>query len=276
LLEDSFGEQVPWTTRVATAKAGVIERLRSSGLHGDRDDPATHTRAGSLLVLCGWAFFVIAGAMEAKFNEHWADGTPPANLSLPNHAFLAVQVGAGIGLVLVTIAGLIALPALVRALRSSGWALVRRQVRRVSLVAATTAGGGVPVVIWAHHLTSHQRNGGLSTYSAAFLAIGALLTATIAATTASVVSVAAQLKLSNASLRALGLLALAMVATMAVVLAGTITWWAALAHAAPSVLGGRVPLDLILVGSLMTIGMLAGALGGWRVAGSLPRLPRKS
>jgi hypothetical protein len=275
LFEDTYGNgSIPWRTRVVTARSGLVEHLRSSGLVGNGDSPTEQTRNGSLLVLCGWAFFVIAGSMYAKLNESWSRGTPRGDRWLPNAAFLGIEIAAVAGLLIVVAAGVVALPALLRALHASGWSFVRRPVMRTALAGGATVVAGIPVVLWAHHLTYQQRNGGLVVYSAVFLAVSLLVAAFVLTSTASVVSLTKRLSLSAAAVRLLGRLALAMVGTMGIILAATVLWWLSLARNAPTVLGGRAPADLIVTVSLMAVGMVVAGLGAYRVLGALPKLRR--
>jgi hypothetical protein len=47
-----------------------------SVLEAAKRNPAERVRSGSLLVLCGWALFVIAGSAFAKMTEQWVGATP--------------------------------------------------------------------------------------------------------------------------------------------------------------------------------------------------------
>jgi hypothetical protein len=276
LIEDTFADgRIPWRTRFSTAGSGIVQRLRSSGLApGAHEGPADQTRNGSLLVLWGWSFFVIAGSMYAKFNENWSAGTPHPSLAVPNGAYVAVEAAAAVGFLVVVLAGLIAFPTLVRAIRTSGWDLVRRPAIRVLTMGGATVIAGIPVVVWAHHLTDHQRNGGLVTYSAVFLTVALLIAATVVTAIGSAVSLVRQMDLTPTALTWLGRLALLAVLAMAIILGGTLTWWVALAHDAPGVLGGSAPVDLIVAGSLMAIGMAIAAIGAVRVTSALRHLRR--
>ena len=273
LFEDTFGGgTIPWRTRIGTARAGLTEHLRASGLAGGGANPDERTRNGSLLVLSGWAFFVIAGSMYAKLNENWSVGTPRSDRWLADAAYLGVQIAAAVGFVIVLAAGFIALPALWRALRTSGWAFVRRPVLQTAMAGGSTVVAGIPVVIWAHHLTTHQRNGGLFVYSAVFVVVSLLIAVFVITSTASIVSLTKRLALSTRSIRRLGQLALAMVGTMAVIMGATILWWVTLADHAPTVLGGRAPADLIVTVSLMAVGMTLAVIGAYRVSGAVTKL----
>ena len=272
LMEDSFGGgPIPWRTRVSTARAGLVQRVRASGLGGDAERPADRARSGSLLVLCAWAFVVVGGAMYAKFNENWAGSTPKADRWVPQLGFVAVEAAAAAGLLVVMVAGLIVLPALIRAVVAGGWTLIRRQVLLVAGLGGATIVVGVPLVIWAHHLSEHQRNGGLGIYTALFLVVCGLAAATIAALTAAAVSLTNRLELTTSALTWLSRLALAMVGAIVVVVAGIAAWWVSLALQVPAVLGGRAPFDLVGVGVLVTAGLALAAVGGRRVLRALPR-----
>ena len=94
----------PLSSRLAIMRTGAAEHLREIGLGGGEETPAERVRSGSLLVLCGWALFVIAGSAFAKMTEHWVGTTPPGDRALPTNAYDAVQVAASVGLVIVIVA----------------------------------------------------------------------------------------------------------------------------------------------------------------------------
>ncbi len=172
LLEDTFGDgPIPWRTRAATAKAGVVQHLRARVWATASAPPTAPATARSSCSAVG--LFVVAGAMLAKFNEHWDAATPQHDRWLPTTGYIAIEAAAALGVLTVLVAGLIA-PLLLRSLQRSGWASVRPQVRRVGAVGLTTVAVGIPVIVWAHHLTSPQRNGGLAVYSAFFFVVGFL------------------------------------------------------------------------------------------------------
>jgi hypothetical protein len=71
LMEDTYGEgSVPLSSQFAIMRTGAVEHLREIGLGGSEETPGERVRSGSLLVLCGWALFVIAGSAFAKMTEH--------------------------------------------------------------------------------------------------------------------------------------------------------------------------------------------------------------
>jgi hypothetical protein len=71
LMEDTYGEgSVPLSSQFAIMRTCAVEHLREIGLGGSEETPGERVRSGSLLVLCGWALFVIAGSAFAKMTEH--------------------------------------------------------------------------------------------------------------------------------------------------------------------------------------------------------------
>jgi hypothetical protein len=259
-------------TQLSTAKSGTIERLRATGLAGDGENPGDRTRSGALLVLCAWSVFVVAGGMYAKFNENWSAVMPHADHWLPTAAYVAVEGAALVGALIVVVAGLIALSPFVRSVRQSGWTSIRRHVLRLSLVGGVTVMAAAGTIAWAHHLSYHNRNGGLWTYGVMFLLIGLMFIATLAVGTASVVSLTNRLQLSNVSLRALGRLALVMTLAMVVIIGGVITWWVAVAIHAPSVLGAGIPVNMVVSGILMVLGLATAMVGASRVVRAISGL----
>ena len=188
LLEDSYPTPgaVPWRARMGLLRSGLAERARAAGLYGPAPGPAEQVRAGSVLVLCGWALFLVAGAIFAKFADNSFVAAPSTARWVASDSYDAVAVLAALGCALVALAGLLAVPPLARLVRDGRWELVRRPVRRAMV------SGGVAVVLfggalaWAHRLSQHDRNGGLAIYGALFVvvclaAVGAVLFATAAA-----------------------------------------------------------------------------------------------
>jgi hypothetical protein len=281
LLEDTYATPgaVPWRARMGLLRSGLAERARAAGLYGSAPGPAEQVRAGSVLVLCGWALFLVAGAIFAKFADNWSVAAPSTARWVASDSYDAVAVLAALGCALVALAGLLAVPPLARLVRDGRWESVRRPVRRAMV------SGGVAVVLfggalaWAHRLSPHDRNGGLAIYSALFVvvclaAVGAVLCATAAA-----VSVARRVELPSRVLRALGLIALALSGVMALLLAGVALWWSWVALHAPDVLlngtgnsfvytSDVAPPSLVAAGVLLMLGLLLAFGGTRRVARS--------
>jgi hypothetical protein len=217
-------------------------------------------RAGSLLVLCAWSLFVIAGTGLQKVSEHWQASTPAGSRILPSAAFDTLLDGAAIGSALVVIGIAAALPSVIRVLRGAGW----RQVRRPALLAGTLTLAALltslPVVVWAHHLSATQRNGHDAVYAGGVLLWALLLAACLAAWTAAAVAVARRLDLSSTVLRFETLLATAVTLSMATMTAATVVWSAALDQAGWSYLVATV---LMLVATAVATAGTARAVRGF-------------
>jgi hypothetical protein len=277
LLEDRYAAaaDVPLRDRIGLARAGVAERARDAGLVGPGQGAADRLRTGSVLVLCGWALFLAAGAIFGKFTDNWLVGTRKTDPWVASTSYHAVVVAGEAGCLVVLAAALVVLPAFVRLVRRGGWETVRRPVWRalVSGALAVVLFGGT--VAWAHHLSAHDRNGGLPVYGASVLVTGlAVVTALVAATAA---AVGRRVDLEKRSLRALGLMAVGLAGIMVLVFAGIVTWWASESVLAPGVLLNGIgnglpytsrvlPPTLLIVGLLMAIGLVLALAGTVRIA----------
>ena len=280
LLHDTHGmNAVRLKDRIAVARAGLTERAREEGLIGDSSSPSKRIRTGSLLILFAWSFFMVAGAFFAKFSDRWDLGSLKQH-SISNVSYGAVQWAGLIGMAILVVAALVVFPASVRFVRSGGWPEVKRPVVRAAVVGLAALGLTVGGSIWAHHLTSHDRNGGSSAYVAFFVILVVAILAFVIFGTAAALSVARRLRLTDVTNRALGLLAVALTALMAVVFVGTITWWGAEASYDPKFLGNGLgggllftsstaPLTLIVAGVLMFLGFTLAMFGAVKVARSM-------
>jgi hypothetical protein len=282
LLEDTYGDRaIPVRDHLALMGAGIRQRLRGPQSERDGNDAREGVRSGSLLVLCAWTVFIVSGAVFAKFIEHWDVVTPLAARHLPGIAVDAVQGAALAGAVIVLIAATLCLPSFVRHLRRGGWAQIRRPVLRAVVLIAAALLSSVGIVGWAHHLVAVQRNGSYLPFAAGALAWVGLIVASIASCAVAAVAVVRRLRLPDRVLRICGALALAMTLVMAVVLAGTVVWWSAVAADAPWFFGdGRVgsatfpaPAELVVISILMVLGLTTAAMGSWRVVRHLARVP---
>jgi hypothetical protein len=283
LMEDTHGtNDVPFRQRCAIAWAGTVERARTAGVLGDATGPNERVRAGSILILCAWGLFIVAGSIFAKFTDNLFGITPAMHRGLPNASYAAVQWAGLVGVILVLIAAGLVVPAFVRLLRHGGWASLRRPMLRALTVGAGAIALTVGLVLWAHQLSSHDRNGGLPAYGVAFVVWGLSVVAAVATSTAAAVAVGRRLDLSRRTLQVLGSLALALAVTMTVVMTGVITWWSSVAANAPWVMrqgigngfpvaSDTVPPTLVLVGVLMVIGLVVAAVGAIRLGPSLRR-----
>jgi hypothetical protein len=284
LLEDTYAtaSEVPLRQRLGLAWSGLGERARSAGLVGWSQSPDLRLRGGSLLVLCGWSFYVVAGAIFAKSADHWSSGSPSAGHWVAAGGFNVVGATAGAGTLLVLLAAGVVLPGFVRFVRSGGW----REVRRPILVSlgsfAASALLFVILVAWAHSLSGHDRNGGLPIYGWFFVLVSLVFFAALGCGTAAAIAVARRVELSHRTLRALGLMAIALVGVMALTIVSLVAWWTSEAVHAPGflaqVIGNGMPFQssvvpptLLASGVLMVFGLALGLAGLVRIVGSLGR-----
>jgi hypothetical protein len=283
LLEDTYPEgDVPWRCRLSLLQAGLAERLRASGLLGSAAPPPEGARAGSLLVLWAWAVFVMAGTGFAKLAENWSGAVPAGGAQLPAVGYDVVY-GAGLagGVMVLLGAGLCA-PSLARLVRARGWQPIRRRVTRAAVVLSITITVVAVMAVWAHQLSSRERNGGLWTYSALAVVAALLFTATVISWTAAAAAVVRQLELAPRTLRHCGVLAVALTMVMAALVGGTVAWWAAIASRAPWFLDGTAPGThgavappaLVVVGVLMVLALMLGLIGARRATTSLRQVRR--
>jgi hypothetical protein len=280
LLEDIHpAGEVPLRTRLGLVKAGLEERARAARRVGWSGDHGERVRAGSVLVLCGWALFLVAEALFGKFTDNWAAGTPGADRALPSDGYDAVLVAAIVYCVLVLLAALVVVPAFVRLIRAGRWRAVRRPLLGGVLTSAWVIVLTGCTLLWAHHLSAHDRNGGRPLYGVLFAVTGLSVFVAIGFATAAAVTVLRRVELSGRLVRLLGALAIGAPVVMVTVLAGLVTWWASEAVYAPDVLrhgiGGGIPFasgttppTLVVAGLLMLVGLVLASAGSIRVATS--------
>jgi hypothetical protein len=271
LMEDTYGagRRVPWHDRLDIAGAGVDERVRPFG--GGEPGRRGALRGGALLVLCGWAFFVVGGAAFAKVSEHWDQFTPFSVRHVPAIGYNATVGAAAVGLVVVGMGALLALPALVALLREGGWRQIRRPiVAALALVAVTVSYSVVTLAVYGgqHVVTGPGRLVGVTW--------AALVTVSIVALTVAAIAVVRRLPLSDRVLVAEGWLALLLALAMVVVLAGTALWWAATATSTTFLSGSRSglfstpgALSMISATATMLAGLVVTAAGATSVFRSL-------
>jgi hypothetical protein len=276
LLDDEYEGHLPALVHFGLVTAGLRQRARQSGLTGDSAPAAQGVRAGALVVLAAWVAFAIAGLSFAKFSEHF-DEALPHNMSahrLTDLAFTGLQIVAGVASVLVVVGALLALPALVRYLRAGGWPSVRGHFLRALACTGLTFAVTVPLVVWAHHLTPHQRNAGLHLYGTLFLIWAALMVTTLTLWTVVAIVVGSRVVFSKAILTAEAILAVVIAVAMVVMVGATAVWWGAMAKDAPAFLNaspGGVPgspwdVWLVATVALMVLAMGAAAAGVIREA----------
>ncbi len=282
LLDDEYGDRIPARIRLSLMTGGLRQRARQSGLSGDAAPVSQRVRAGALLVLAAWTAFVIAGCSFAKFSEHFDQALPHgiASHHVPDVAFTMLQTVAAVAGLLVVAGALLVVPTFVRFLRNGGWASLRRYFFRTFACTAVTGVVTAFVLVWAHHLTAPQRNGGIHWYGALFLLWAVLMTITLASWTALAVAIVGKLTLRERVIRAEAALAAVVAVAMIVMVGTTAVWWGAMARHAPGFFsaspGGapNSPWDVWFIATfaLMAIAMVAGVAGFIRVGREWPKL----
>jgi hypothetical protein len=278
LMEDTLGDRPPTRRlRLATALAGLRERGRATGVVGDSVPPVDRARAGSLLVLCAWAAFVVAGSSFAKLSEGFGVAGPTRTASVSSGAYRSVMVVAIVACLVVAVGMAIAVPAFLRFLRAGGWPLIRRHVVRALIASGVGISALTALVGLAHTLTSAQRDGQLVYhpavwyYQVAFIATMLLLALSLVAWTATAVVTASRLDLTGTVLSAEALLAAVAATAMVLMTAATAVWWGSMASSTPWFLQGAPagaagsPLNAQLVGTLVLM-LVATILGGYGVS----------
>jgi hypothetical protein len=277
LVEDQSGDQPPTrNVKLSLVRAGLRERVHGTGLVGTQGSPAERARAGSLLVLCAWTAFALAGASFSKAAEHFAQAVPVGSRGLPRGAYDVVAALGAIAVTLVALGAVVAVPGFVRFVESGGWSSIRGHVLRASVLTLVTIVAVIPLSIWAHHLNEFQRNGGDGRYSGAFVAWALLVAGTAAQWTAAGVAAARRIDLTRRVLHFEAVLAVAVAGTMVVITAATALWWGTMATDAPWFLQGTATgtspspftVQLVLTMALMLMAALVAAYGVVRVARS--------
>jgi hypothetical protein len=277
IVEAGRGRGMSWRVLLDIAGAGGRERLRAAGLTGDAVPPGERSRAGSLLVLCAWVLFVVAGLGVQKSSEHWQSVTPASSQGLPALAFGALVVAAALGSALV-LAGIgCAAPSLIAFARRGGWREIRGAVVRAALITVFGVASTLALVIVAHRMSNAQREGHDLAYALGFGAWAVVILACLITWTVAGVDTARRLVLSARLLRLEAWLAAAVSTSMAAMTIATAVWWAALADAAPWFFSGRpagtsgsaIMPQLVVAMLLMLVATPLSAAGAFRALGSL-------
>jgi hypothetical protein len=276
LIEDAHGSaKVPRTVSISLMRSGSIERARECGLLRNHLSASDRSRAGSLLVLWGWALFMVAGAIVAKFAEHWQSAVAVAQRTLPAAAFGVVEIAGVLGGLMVLAAAITALPSFAALLRAGRWSEVRRPLTEMAVAGTTAIFFTVGIVVWAHHMNAHQRNGGLFFHGLVFIVWGLTMVFALTTSTAAATAVARRISWSARVLRAFGAMAITLSVLMAGISVGTLIWWTALAQDAPRFLGNGllatsnvVPPALVVATLLMVLGLTVASIGTVRIVQS--------
>ena len=272
-LEDRYGDgPLPLSARLSMVRSGSLERLRSGGIVGSSVDPDTRVRGASLLVLCAWGVFIVAGSAFAKYTEHWPLATPPVDHWLPATGMAAVQAAAAVGVLILIVAGLACLPAVVQFMRSEGWRALWPLVRPMTLSVIAAGAASVGIVAWNNHVgpsTTTPLGLRIAGVLAGLVVIGAL-----AVSYATLIAFVYRLRISTRVTRILAVLAVAMTLALAVIFAGALTWWISTALHAPWFFGSLIPrsptspapLPMIVLGLMMLSGLVLAGIGALRIA----------
>lgn len=278
LLEDTYGTgRVPMHVRLSLVKSGSLERAREVGFIGSTVSPLERQRAGSLLVLCGWGAFMFAGALFAKFTDNWgASQLGQGDRVLVMYLYRVVQWTGAAGVMIVFGAAIVALPSLIRLLRSGGWVHVRRSILRAMCAGAIVVVTTAALVTWAYHLTVIERNGGLGVYGFAVAVWSLTVSVAVVIVTSAAVSTVSRLELPRRTTRWLSTMAVVLTSFMFVILAGMLTWWSIESVHEPAFLRNAIgnglfytssefPLTLVIASLLMSVGLCAAVGGTIRV-----------
>ncbi len=279
LLEDTYGDRpIPLRQRASLLRAALVEHARASGLSPDASRSA-RVRAGSLLVLCAWAVFMVAGAAFAKYLEHWDLAIAGGARRIPADAVTAVTWAGVLAVALVATGALALAVPVARSVRSEGWGTLGRMVRAAVILVAIALVATGAVILFAHSRTVTARSGG----GWIDLGVGGAwvitLLGALGACTRAAVAAAGRVELRGALLRAEVTSALGVFVCMVVVLVGTATWWACVALHAPRFLhtslgplrmwGSVAPPVMVGITGAMLAALLAAAAGVWRILGAL-------
>jgi hypothetical protein len=276
-MEDALGDRDPTPRfRLAIARAGLRERGHEAGVMGNSAPAAERIRAGSLLVLCAWAVFVVAGSSFAKLSEGFGPTVPHRMAPLTSGPYDAVVVVAIAGCIAVFSGMAMAMPAFFRFLKAGGWSSIRGHVSRALIATALASAAVGALVALARTLTPAQRNGELLYHPAvwyylvAFVVTMLLLALMLALWTVAAVVTVRRLDLQHRVISAEALVAGVVTATMVVMTAATAVWWGAIASSAPWFLQGTKagsagsPLTGQLVGT-MALMLMASVLALYAV-----------
>ncbi len=254
-------------TKLDLMRGGLAERFRI--LAPGPLAPRERVREGVLLVLYAWVLFVIGGIAVAKLSEHWQAVAPVQDRATPSRAFSVLYWTAGIGSAVILAGVVICAPALVSLLRRGGFNEIRRPLLRASAITILAISATIGLSIWAHTLSTADRNGGDLLYNVAFAGWALLAIFFLFAWATAGAATARRIEFSPAILRIETAFAAVAGAAMVIMLIATGIWWISLNSTAPWVLSGARPSsgafvlepNIIAAAILMTSGAALGLLG---------------
>lgn len=274
-LEDRLVDApLTWRLRLSVVFAGIRERCYGSGAIGSRSSLSTQRRTGSLIVLVAWSVMMIGGAALAKTAEQFPAALAARSRTVAEFAYNATAVAGIAGTLLVVAGAFIAAPGFVRFVRAKRWFEVRR-VFWTSIVATTAlVAVAFGLSLWAHGLTSAQRNGTDDAYSSMFLVFVFVVVVTIALWARTCVAIASRIDFTSRELRRESGVAFGVSLTSIVVIASTSVWWIQMGLHAPWFLEGTsrgivaslTSAQLLAIMVPMMLGTLIAIWGASRVA----------
>lgn len=274
MVEDTLdGEPAPARFRASLLWGGLRQHVRQTFGNPPSAAPADRHRAGARLVLCAWALFVFAGCAFAKLTEHWQSAMPAAHQRIPADAYNALVAFAGGAAACIAAAGIVAMPALVREVRRSGWQVVRRPGQAASCAVAAFAVATTGLVAWAHGLTDHQRNSGFGAYQVAFVAWVALFAVVLVIGTAVAAHTERKLRITRRVADVEAALAVGVALSLVAMTVAAAVWWTSMAAHAPWFLHGTRPTtaasgwspEIAVVMGLMLAAVAAATTGVTRM-----------
>ena len=276
LIEDQVGEgRVSLSLRASLVWSGLREHGHEAGVVG-RAAPEVRRRGGSLLVLVAWAGMIVAGAMVAKFAEHFSSAMPASSRASAQIAYDVLAVSGIAGTLLVGAGAVLALPALARLIKSGGWLRIRASVAASGVATILSAGGLLAVSQWGHHLRTLARNGADLRYGMAALALAATAIVTLALWCVAAAKVATTVEFTARELRRESALALGVALAAALATVGALLWWFVVATRASWFLQGAArgvesspwPAPLVVASSIMIASLVVASWGVVRVRGA--------
>lgn len=222
LVEDMRADGQPMPRiALSVAVAGIRERVTQVLA----PSPAGPQLSGVLLVLSAWTMLVIAGISFAKRSEHVGSALHGRPESVTAASYGLVEVTALLAAAAVVGGVLLALPAAVRLIRTSGSVAGRSRLQwtlGATVVAAVAFGW---LVFHARSLSTEQRNGGDAAYSVEFAVVAVSVVVALSAWTSVAVALGRRLHLSLQVVRIEQRLATVTSAAIVVTSLAVAAWW---------------------------------------------------
>jgi hypothetical protein len=159
-------------------------------------------------------------------------------------------------------------------LRDEGFSEVRRAFQSAVVASVALVVAAFSLSLWAHHLTSAQRNGANDAYSAAFVALALMVVVSVGLWSRLSVVIASRIHFTARELRWESGLAMGVSLASIVVIASASTWWIQMVLHAPWFLEGTTSgvatsswsAQLVVTFVPLVLGTLTALWGASRVA----------